>query len=207
VCKKCAEHRGSRTPQPHGGSLRAKGCENASANGPGQRTHLRCEIAAGGFRPTAVVVGTACPAGGQCCLEIHPELRSEFSIPQHSALTITAKKRCFRRPRTVFCSLKLIWHAACYARVVEAVVCVVGPDIRINSAGVKGGEGQETRLFPLIWVRGPSGKLLPTHLLRQVVRWKGERPCAFPLSFCAAVSIAAHPRICWDAGHIRCLSR
>ena len=60
---------------------------------------------------------------------------------------------------------------------------MVGPDVRMNSAGVKGGEGQETRLFPLTWVRGPSGKLLPCSLLRRTSRWKGERIRPFPFLF------------------------
>ena len=60
---------------------------------------------------------------------------------------------------------------------------MVGPVSRVNSAGVKGGEGQETRLFSLTWVRGPSEKLLPKHSFRRMSRWKGERPRAFPLSF------------------------
>ena len=66
----------------------------------------------------------------------------------------------------------------------EVSIGVVGPDVRENSAGVKGGEGQETRLFPLTWVRGPSGKLLPRSLFRQTSRWKGERIRPFPFLFC-----------------------
>jgi len=40
------------------------------------------------------------------------------------------------------------------------------PLVAITPQGFEGGEGQETRLFPLTWVRGPSGKLLPRYLPR-----------------------------------------
>jgi len=129
-----------------------------------------------------------CAGAGQCCLEIDP-----FPLPSFLCTDEGEKNVAKNAGISAFVPIpshsNFFWHAACCSLSPEAVVCVVGPDSRVNSAGVKGGEGQESRLFPLIWVRGPSGKLLPRNLFRQVPRWKGERPRAFPLSFCAESGI------------------
>jgi hypothetical protein len=41
--------------EPRGGIVWANGTASGPANGPRQRLHLRCGIAAGGFRPSAGV--------------------------------------------------------------------------------------------------------------------------------------------------------
>ncbi len=80
---------------------------------------------------------------------------------------------------------------------------MVGPDARVNSAGVKGGEGQETRLFPLTWVRYPSGNLLPSCLFTNSRR-KGGRTCPSPFLFarsdCTAIVIPPRPLISGKSG-------
>jgi hypothetical protein len=65
----------------------------------------------------------------------------------------------------------------------EAVNGVVGPVDCMNSAGVKGGEGQESRLFSLTWVRGPSGKLLPRSLPADFTVERGKALSLSPFFF------------------------
>lgn len=162
-------------------------------------------------RSTHVETETGCSGGGQCCLEIDPFPLTGF-LCHGEQKQIVPKNTAISAIASITSHSSFFWHAGCYTRLSEAVVCVVGPDSRINSAGVKGGEGQETRLFPLTWVRGPSGKLLPRNLFRQVPRWKGERPRAFPLSFCAEFGIASHDesagmRAAIPCGNSRCRFR
>ncbi|MFM7040501.1 MAG: hypothetical protein ACKO2L_22570, partial [Planctomycetaceae bacterium] len=54
--------------QPHGGSLRAKGPADATADGPWQRAHLRCEMQPGASaRPLVFPAAWRQPAGEGCC--------------------------------------------------------------------------------------------------------------------------------------------
>jgi len=111
---------------------------------------------------------TACKPAGNCG-------SGQLAAPAiHKKTLKTLQKRHFATLAQKSAPIFSVWHTPCIWKDPEVIGGVVGPAGCINSAGVKGGEGQESRLFSLTWVRGPSGKLLPRSLLADFAVERGK---------------------------------
>lgn len=109
---------------------------------------------------------------------VTPRIWLHTELMQHSAARSLHEFPAFflkiTQEMTVMDSCFRVWHIGCCERKPEVIIGVVGPDDCTTLQGYKGGEGQETRLFSLTWVRGPSEKLLPRGYLRKTSGGKGD---------------------------------